>query len=244
MIEVDEHEPLEIVRLLEPTLDVDLKSLNANGWADYKYTGEECFCHGSTIYNVERKTWDDLSNGIESVEEQLGNQMRLHPDVHSTLIIEGVAEPAIRGILVYRKMPGQNAFRSGLRGNRTQAFKSVRAWLRQVKKYWDVVFTYSMADTAVTVQAMYEADQKEEDQHSTFKRVFKDYSYRANPQVQRVLGASGEVRFGPVQAEAVVKKFGTAWRAFKAEPEEWMQIPGIGEITARQYLRGLGRGDV
>src|SRR5262245_47379894 len=110
--QADEHEPVEILRLLEPALigGIEQMPLNAQGWADYLWTGEACFCHQSSIYNTERKTWQDLGNGIEEIEAQLLNQLQTHPNVHHTLIVEGVVEPAMRGLYFYTKNPGQNSF--------------------------------------------------------------------------------------------------------------------------------------
>ena len=243
MIEVDEHEPLEIVRWLDVATEIEQTDLNAQGWADYRYTGEECFCHGASTYNTERKTWSDLGGGIEAVEAQLLNQFQSHPEVHHRLIVEGVVEPAPKGLIYYTKSPGQNMFRSSLRGERTQAMKSIRAWLHQVGKYCEVVFTFGYTDTAITLASYYEADQVPEDEHTTFKRMFKTSTFRANPQAEAILGASPK-GFGPSRAEAVAKHFGLAWKAFKAPVEEWVRIPGVGEITARQYLRHIGRTDV
>lgn len=240
----DEHEPQEILRLLEPAIkDFDVTNLNAVGWPDYRYEGEPCYCHESTIYMVERKTWDDLVNDLNGVEEQLGRQLDLHPGVHAKFYVEGVVEPAHKGLLVYKKQAG-NVFRAGLRGNQQNTYASIAAWLKQVKKYWDLTMTSSAAETAISLAMDFNGDNKAEESHGTFHRMFKTRNYQLNEQADRILGASGSLRFGPVQAEAVQKRFLTSWRAFKAHPEEWMEIPGIGESTARQYLRGIGRPDV
>jgi len=242
--EVDIHEPLEIVRLLDTGIDLNVTSLNAAGWADYRYDAAECFCHKSTIYNIERKTWQDFVNGIEDVEEQLGRQLDLHPGVHHKLIVEGVVEPAMKGMLIYRKSQGKNVMTAGLLGNQQQTYKHIVNWLHQVSKYWDVVYTHSMASTATLIAAHYDADQTDEDQHRTFHRMFKQRHYQMDPQAERILGAAGATPFGEVRAHAVAKHFGTAWRAFKAPMEEWTKVEGIGSVTAKNYLRGIGRPDV
>lgn len=241
--EADYHEPPDILRMLEPAIvDMEVKALNAEGWADYRYDAAPCFCHESTVFNCERKTWGDLTNGIEEIEEQLGRQLDAHPGVHHRLYIEGVAEPAVQGIYLYTQAKGQSVMKAGLKGNKSQTYKNIMAWLHQVGKYWEVVWTNSYSGTASTIVAHYNADQDFEDSHKTFHRYFKERHFNMDPQVAKVLGAAPK-GFGPEAAAAVVKRFGTAWRAFKAEPEEWMTIPGIGEITARKYLRELGRGD-
>lgn len=244
MFEADHSEPQEIVRLLDQMVDIQVVGLNAIGWADYKYDGVFCHCHGSNIYECERKTWMDLVNGIEEVEAQLAGYMDRHPGVHHRLYIEGVAEPAAGGVLVYSKAQGKNVFVAGLKGNRQTTYNSIVSWLHQAGKYWEVVETTSMAATAVALGQHYKADQVEDSEHKTFHRMFKKRSYFKNKQAEIIMNASGEVPFGEVRALAVAKHFGTAWRAFKASPDEWAKVPGVGRNTAVAYLRNLGRGDI
>lgn len=246
MFKGDQSEPQDILRALSMlhNADFEVHPLNAEGWADYVHDGVECFCHGSFTYNTERKTWGDLANGVEDIEEQLARQVRLHPNAHHRLIIEGVAEPAAQGLLVYSKAAGKNVFMGGLKGYRGASYKSIVGWLAQVRKSWEVVYSTSMAASAIQLGEWYSGDQINEDAHTTFKRMFKSVDYSVNPQAQRILGAAGEVRVGPKTAEAIAARFGTAWRAFKAPIDEWVTIPGVGYKTAQEYLRGIGRGDV
>lgn len=245
ILQVDEHEPADIIRLLEPALDLDVGPRNSNGEPDYGYTGSECYCHQVSEYFIERKTFSDLIGGIEEVEEQLqGYLLKWQGSKHLRLIIEGVIEPAFKGVYVYTKDNGRNNFKAGLRGDRQQEFKKIYSWLQQVGKYWEIVWTPSHSATAGAITAYYWGDQEDEESHLTFKRMFKHLDYRVNPQAQRIMGAAGNVPFGPVRAESVAKHFGTPIRAFKATVDEWTAIPGIGRKTAVDYLRGLGRGDV
>lgn len=241
----DVHEPSIILQLLGQIEEFDGESnLNQEGWADYYYTGEECYCHESWEYNVERKTWTDLL-GLESVEEQLQNQLTKHPSVHNRLIIEGVAEPAVKGIYIYDKMQGQNNYKARLLGERQQSYKQIVSWLHQIGKYWDVKFTNSMTATAITLVANYEADNQLEESHLTLKRTFKPYYYRTDPQEARIMGMAGsDVPIGPKTARALREHFGTAWRVAKASPEELMQVKGMGKKLAVDLLRGIGRGDI
>jgi hypothetical protein len=244
MIEVDQSEPQEIARLLDQITEVEVAPNNAMGWADYKYTGVYCYCHNSNVYNCERKTWGDLAAGVDEVEEQLCRQLDLHPGVHARLYIEGVAEPAAGGLLVYSKAQGKNLFMAGLKGSRQTTYNSIVSWLRQQGKYWEVVFTASMAASAVTIGQNYKADQVEEGEHRTNLRMYKKRSYYKNEQAEIIMNASGHVAIGEQKSLALAKHFGTAWRAFKASPQEWMQVPGIGPKLATDYLRNLGRGDI
>lgn len=242
----DFHEPSEILSRLEQVAflqDLEVSALNDSGWADYYYTGSPCYCHNSTEYNCERKTWRDLLD-LESVEAQLQNQLIKHPTAHHRFYLEGVAEPAVKGIYLYSKAQGQNVFRAGLIGERQQTYKQITNWLHQIGKYWEVVQTASMAGTANAIAANYEADQREENSHGTLKRMFKPYDYHPDPQVMRIMGGAGDVPVGPKLAEAIIKKFGTSYRAWKAPMEEWLEVPGIGNKLATNYLRGIGRGDV
>jgi hypothetical protein len=240
----DEHEPQEILRLLEHTVKpFDIRDHIHLGLPDYVYSGQPCYCHNSEWFITERKTWDDVVNDLPGVEKQLSHYMEMYPEVHKKFYLEGVVEPAMKGILVYKKAQS-NMFRAGLRGSQQNTYAAIASWLHQVKKYWDVTQTSSQAETAMCLALDYAADNKVEESHNTFMRMFKERQWKMNPQAELILGASGAVKFGPERAEAVAKHFYTAWRAWKAQPEEWMQIPGIGESTARQYLRNIGRSDV
>lgn len=242
-IDYDESEPQEIVRMVSMALETEPRELNIHGWADYYYTGVKCYCHGSHEYNTERKTWRDLLS-LEDVETQLQRQMTLHPGVHHRLIIEGAIEPAAKGVLIYTKQQGKNAMFAGNIGERSSAFKGIYSWLRQIGKYWEIIPTSTMAGTAGALVALYAADQVEEEEHQTLRRMFKEYHYTPNAQAAIILGASGKVKIGPAKAEAIAKHFGTAWRAFKAPMEEWVKVPGIGKALATEYLRSIGRPDV
>lgn len=242
-IEADETEPAEITRLIGQALDIDVHGLNKKGWADYYYTGEDCYCHDSNIYNNERKTWLDILNGIEDVEIQLAWQLQAHPRAHHRLFIEGLVEPAAMGLYVYKKAQGKNMFLAGNQGKQAATYTKLMAWLHQVSKYWEVVWTPTMAATAMTIVAYYKADQIPEEEHETFHRTFKMQDYHVDIQTMKILNASPK-GFGPAAAEAVKKRFGTAWRAWKAPLSEWLEVPGIGRVTAEKYLREIGRGDV
>lgn len=240
----DVHEPSIIFQLLGQIEEFDGESnLNQEGWADYYYTGEECYCHGSGEYNIERKTWSDLLD-LSSIEEQLQNQLTKHTNCHNRLIIEGVAEPAVKGIYIYDKAQGQNNYRAKLLGERQQSYKQIVSWLHQIGKYWDVKFTNSMMATAITLVANYEADNQLEESHLTLKRTFKPYYYRTDPQEARIMGVAGDVPIGPKTAKALREEFGTVWRLLKADPKEIMKVKGMGPKLTLDLLRACGRGDV
>lgn len=240
---VDEHEPGDIARFLDMAHDVEVGPWNAQGGPDYGYTGVECYCHESNQYNTERKTWLDMLD-LESVEAQIQKWVLEHRNEHNRLVLEGVVEPAVKGILIYSRDKSQNVLRAGLRGDQQQTYKAIMAWLRQIGKYVEVMQTSTPAASAIALSAWYTADQIEEEGHKTLMRVFKNLDYRVNPQEQRILSGAGRVPIGPVKAEALVKHFGTAWRAWSASVEEWEKVPGIGRKLAQDYLRGIGRGNV
>lgn len=240
----DVHEPSIILQLLGQIEEFDGESnLNQEGWADYYYTGEKCYCHESGEYNIERKTWLDLLS-LEEVEAQLQNQLTKHPNVHNMLKIEGVSEPAVRGIYIYDKMQGQNNFKARLMGERQQSYKQIKSWLHQIKKYWDVDYTNSMMGTAITLVSDYAADNQLEESHLTLKRTFKPYYYRTDPQEARIMGVAGDVPIGPKTAKALREEFGTVWRLLKADPKEIMKVKGMGPKLTLDLLRACGRGDV
>src|SRR5713101_2028017 len=86
MIICDVHEPDNIVLLIQQAVPAPTQALNEQVWGDYKWEG--VFGH---IHHWERKTWNELCAGLESIEDQLRREQQAHPDATLGLIIEGVA---------------------------------------------------------------------------------------------------------------------------------------------------------
>src|SRR3990172_11078757 len=102
MIQADNHEPVDIVRLIEPVKDIEVTGLNDSGYADWYWTG------ALEPSNLERKTWMDIAGNPEDVEEQVNRHLKGHPECRNRLLIEGAIEPLPHGVLVYTRAHGKS----------------------------------------------------------------------------------------------------------------------------------------
>lgn len=239
VIDIDIHEPMEIVRMVDAVVGATVIDLNTTQWADYRYTGSGGY------YHWERKTAYDLT-GTNDIEDQLRGQLQAHPDAHHRLVIEGVFEPAPSGLLVYRRALGKNIFTGGIVGKQPGLFKKVAGWVYEVQKYTEVYFTASMASTAALICEAYSLDQEPEDEHTTFKRHFKKSTWHPNKQVMRLMGLSwGDQTIGVVTAERAIEAFGTVWNFINADPREiGGRVRGLSKEGAASFLNHIGRMDV
>lgn len=241
MMDADRSEPLEVVRLLDQALEVNVCGLNDEGYADYRWTGE---LGGYDGRHIERKTWHDLASKLDEVEDLIRRQIKAHPRLKHTLLIEGCMEPAPLGVLIYRRSQGKNIMVPGQEGNKS-TFNKIYGWLNQASKYTEIIPTASMAASAIALVVMYKGDQEPEEAHTTFKRAFKPMTWNPNPQVSRLLGASlNDTNIGVKTAEAIMKEFPTLYSVITASPESLAKVPGMGLGTARGFLRAVGRLDV
>lgn len=241
MFKADVHEPMDIARLIQPSVKTfQIENLNDAGWADYVWQ----IPAEKRARNTERKTWGDLVSNLDEVELLIGRHLLNHPEARNTLLIEGVAEPAPQGVLLYRKRQGQNIMLGAVEKDRRYGlFKDIYAWLNQVSNYVELTFTASYSATASALHAMYENDQKLE--HTTLRRHLKITTFHPNVQVMRLMGIAGnDTNLGAVKCERLIAHFGTVWNVCDADPMEIATVDGIGLNTAKTFLRKIGRGDV
>lgn len=247
MIQVDIHEPLEVVRLIEPAHDVDQIALNEQGWADYKWSGESLIDSPIGDYHHERKLWSDLATDLDSVEDLLHRQHKAHPQAKHRLIVEGGGiEPAPRGVIVYTRRQAQNIMIGRQLGTQPGLYKKVMGWVAECSRYMEIYFSASHAATAALLCELYEHDQKTEEERKTFQRYSKPMNWNPNPQVQMMLGlATGDTGLGPVLVERIIKEYGSVWNAIHATPADWgNKIKGVSANTAITFMRRMGRGDI
>src|SRR2546428_4766161 len=130
ILKVDTHEPALALAYVQQATDAQMAALNDNGWADYWWLD-----HAEKPIQAERKTWSDLTSGLDSIEYQLRQQMRAHPEARLMLIVEGVALPSMGGTLVYQLSKGTK--RDVFYASREQQtrFSMIMAWLYQVEKF-------------------------------------------------------------------------------------------------------------
>ena len=246
-IKVDVHEPTDISRFLDGAYDIELTDNISAGVSDYWWTGEALgfIPNHDGSYNHERKTMDDVSGGLDEIEEQVRKVVQRNPNTVHRLIIEGVWEPAPSGIIVYRKKQGVNAFFGGQKGTQPQLAKRINGWIAAASDYIQVFQTSSMAHTSILLGNLYAHDQKTESERTIFRRYMKDLQWNPNPQVMRLMGMAGnDTGLGAVRCENLIAKFGTAWNVIHASPNEIAAVPGIGVHTAVTFLQRIGRTDV
>lgn len=246
MIEIDQHEPLEVARFLEPVVEIEIKPLNEVGWADYRWTGEALADSPLGVYHHERKLWQDLVGGLDEVEDLLRRQHQSHPEAKHRLIIEGGGiEPAPRGVLVYYRPQGKSMMLSKLMGNQAGLYKRIMGWIAEVQRYIEIYQSVSIAATATLLHELYQHDQKPEEDRTTFRRHSKRINWNPNPQVARLLGMTlNDVGWGVVTCEELIKDRGTVWNITSASPQTLALTRGVSVNSAREFLRKIGRGDV
>lgn len=236
-MEIDNHEAMEVVRLISPAVDVEIAPLNSQGWADYRWRDIN-----KQWVQLERKTVSDLLSTAD-IEEQLREQKQRNPDAELRLLIEGVIEPAPTGVIIYSRQGGRNAFAGKYMGTQAGLFKRIAGWEYQVQKFAEVYYSSSWAASAAKIVEMYQNDQEES--HSTFRRHFKPMIWHPNPQVKKLLGlASNDTGIGVQLAERLIAKFGTVWNVASAQPMEIAEVTGISQLGAKKFLQAIGRMDV
>lgn len=246
MIAVDRSEPTDIARYIEPVVDVTVLSLNEDRWADYRWSGEivSHWPKHDGSYHVERKTWDDLADSVEQVEEQLREQLQHHPNSMLRLVVEGAIEPHPLGVMAYTRARGKDVLVGRVKG-RPGSYASIMGKIAGWYEFLDVYPTVSYPATAALLVELYKRDQKPEDERHTFQKHFKPAIWAPNPMVVKLLGVAGkDTNIGVEKAEALIMRFGTVWAVLSARPEEIAQVRGISVDGAKLLLRRVGRLDV
>lgn len=237
---IDTHEPYELVHhIMNAIKEAEFSELNREGYADYKWLVKAT----ATYRQFERKTWKDLFTSLDDVEYLLFRQMQAHPDVEPGLLVEGVIRPHPQGAVMMKPPKAKSSdilVPSGiLYGN----LHKIKAWLNQVSEYMRIQYTTDYMDTAISLAAWYDNDQKES--HNTFHRHMKKVQFTPNPQVSRLLGlAHNDTGIGITLAERLIGKFGTAYGVASARPEDIAVVDGISVTGARNFLRKIGRPDI
>ena len=99
---VDQFEPSNIVQLLKQSLPVITYpcSLNARGYADYMWKMWD-----GLLEQAERKQVNEIIGDMNGVEDQIRQQLQRHPEIDHWLIVEGIVEPAMRGLWTLKSKP-------------------------------------------------------------------------------------------------------------------------------------------
>lgn len=239
-LKVDNHEPADIQRALDlPILGMEVLNLNDMGYADYCWWGTDGILH-----QFERKTWKDLVSGWDSVEYQLREEHQRNPDARLSLILEGVAEPAPRGVIVYYRRQGQNAMFGKVEGTQPGLYKKIVNGLYGMGEFLEVFTTPTMAATITALSSWYQHDQ--EDEHSIFRRHLKQINWNPNRHVAALMGlAQNDTGLGPTRCEDLINEYGTVWNVIHENPAVvGSMVKGISSDAIRNLQRKIGRPDV
>ena len=236
-LEIDQNEPIQIKELITQSAPAEVKPLNSQGYADYRWMAPD-----SVLMHIERKTWGDLLSSLGSIENQLMRQMDAHKDHTLVLLVEGIVVPSdslLGGTAVLQRAKGSG--RTYYQSSQSKvSVSALYAWLYQVSKYIQVFQTSDILSTAKAIVAFYKSDQK--DTHQTFQRHLKEVTFHPNPQVTSLMGMVPGI--GPIKAEAMVAKFGTTWNIMSSTPEVLATVKGVGVKEAMRWLRLIGRSDI
>lgn len=236
MFKCDSHEPVDVYLQLNKTFPCIIEPLNEQGFADYLWDTPE-----GTLKQIERKQWGEILSGMDKIEEQL----RLHLEnnkVETSLLIEGVIKPKASGSVTFYAAKNRPSLLVEGRSSPI-GLSSIYAWLQNIQKYMNVIFTSDLQSTVIALHAMYTNDQKGEENHRTFQKHFRKIAFSPNPQVTKLMALGLGTGISEKRAVDLINKFYTVWNVCSAKPEE-LVIPGIGIETARRFLRSLGRPDV
>lgn len=244
MIEIDVHEPHEMVQLLRPIGNAQVTTLNTDGWPDYRWR-----THDNRIKMVERKTWGELCSNPDRIEEQLLRHLTKHPSAELIFLLEGIAVQSDLDTLQELKQTKSGVWVKGYRHSKAASPRRIFPLLYRFSEYMQVVQTTTLTETALMLCAMYESDQK--DNHETFKRNIKLVEFNTDPRVTSLMGSAPGL--GNKRATDIIAATGTFWNFASAgfvgdvaikDWRELTKIAGIGETTVRNVLRGYGRPDV
>lgn len=230
---VDLNEPQLITSLLAQSIEFEVGPLNTNGDSDYTWLTLE-----GTRKQVERKTWAELLGSIDAVEEQMQRHLNERPDDEHVFLLEGMAVAMPKGVGLVESTKKPNVYI--VKGQRHERLAGSYAWLYEIGKYVEVVYTPSGEETATMLLAMYNADQKEE--HRTLQRHIKKADFHPNPQVLQLMGVAPGL--GEKRASALIRNHGTVWNVLSNKPDVLMRTEGIGKVLATRILKRIGRPDV
>ena len=234
---IDVHEPdtaKEMFRALIP--DTEVVSLNTSNKPDYFWIDPQDNTRG-----WERKQLGEALSDLNAVEYQLNEHMKYVTDL--TLVVEGVGLPTKTGIDTYRLSHDRKFFtkgvsmpqgrpRPGLVSLYTRFKASVRlAGINVVEtSHWDM--------TVQEIAAHYIETMKGE--RTTFRRYITPHisPFYQNPHVENLMRMKDN-GLGPVNANALVKKFGTLYNVLNAD---FVSIAvEIGKTRAENFFKSIGR---
>lgn len=252
MIEVDIHEPSDIITLLRQTCPVVTVPLNEFLLPDYMWYGLDNRLHG-----VNRKQAGELVSDIDNCERQLSNELGRVDDL--SLVVEGIISPSQ---FINRRggksskldfgavtRPGQMTYTySFLPGGKlanerehNTSYSYIMAWLWSLDKSGVTHFIVSNSFATAYAIASWRKNSLES-KHTTLRRYIKP---KVDPGVRdrfvlTLMGVEGG-RIGEATARVLLNEFGTPWNILAAEREELYKVKGIGEKWVDNFFVAIGR---
>lgn len=230
-LHVDTNEPHEIFAAIGQTgTKFNIDPLNAAGHSDYAWLRFD-----GVLKEVERKTWGEVLQSVDKVEEQMLRHIRNFTEAEHVLLLEGMAvSTGSREAKIIRPAKGGSLYVPG--HTYRQSMKGVYAWLYQMSHYITILPTMDRFMSSVALVAMFESDQKAE--HKTLKRHIVVNDFHPDPVVtliMRMLDGVGEKR-----ALAIKEHFPTIYSLVTARPQELVMVEGIGGTLAKTFCERLG----
>lgn len=229
-IYVDEHEPQQVVTLLQQSVTVKVVGLNRNGWADYMYA-----IHDGTEH-VERKQVSEILADIDGVEDQLKREILAHKEARLWLLIEGIVSFS-QDKIHHMMITGDKLTTARTYHVRPELWES---WILALQRLgMGVVRTNHIGDTSRALAVLAKGGQAP---HTTLNRPLNPrITYHQNPHVRTLLGIP-KSGVGPVLAERLISEYGTVYSIIIKKPDQIAdKIQGMNTPKAKQLLRALGR---
>ncbi len=231
--DADSNEPQEMFQLLSQTLGdkLEVGPLNANTLSDYVWHD-----FSGTRKQTERKTWGELLSNLDAVEEQMQRHLNNWPEDEHIFLLEGMAIKAIIGSQVLKPSKGNKVWIKGFQ-YKARKMKAVYAWLYQIGKHVQIIPTAGVSESASALVAMYEGDQKET--HATLHRHIKLVNFSPDPVILQYMNLLPK-GIGEKTAKSLKVKFPSMKHLVFATAADLVRCEGIGSVTARNIMQGLG----
>lgn len=224
---IDIAEPESIINLLQQISEVDVMSLNLNGYPDYFWLSAD-----NTVIGIEREPLSAILGNMVQIEDEI--RRHLPEEGCMILLAEGTVLSHPDGTTVFEILGThlKTAFFS-----RT-SYHTLMAWLWQVQVHGiNLICTPSWKETALAIASIYNNSQKAE--HHTFKRHFKPIvSWQPNPHIQSLMGIPS-AGLGEKRASDLIAHFPTLHAAVTADREELAKV--LGQANTTKFLKAIGR---
>ena len=225
--EVQQHP--EIPNIID--LPHKIETLNA---ADYAFLNRD-----DEPVGIERSEIGNLIQKLRSGE--LESQIHKCDEAYSTviLLVEGVYDQ-VGNLLAIHKQSERGYFRTKIFPN-TRFDYSIALMIRLSEMGIEIIPSPNFECSMVTIKAIYHQRTKPEEQHNLFKRIrpikipTKLSNNLAVPMLMSICP-----RLPERTAVRLIGKYSTIWRILNAEPNELMEVEGVGKTLVDRLRKGVG----